>query len=65
MTINLPPLCQNEPTRGQNEALDLLFLFGRAPAPESAKNYTQEARIVPKLILIIAILILQIGRAHV
>ena len=37
MIINLPPLCQNEPTRGQNEALDPLYTLKRVLAPEAFK----------------------------
>ena len=48
MIINLPPLCQHEPTRGQKKALDLPYTLKAVLAPDSFKNGSKELQTVAK-----------------
>ena len=48
MIINLPPLCQNEPTRGQNEALDPLYTSKWVLAPDSFNNSSKQTETIAK-----------------
>ena len=50
MIINLPPLCQNEPTRDQNEALDPLYILKWVSASEAFRNGAKQPETAPKTI---------------